>query len=408
MSDQSLLSICIPTFERADVLRKTLSSLMETIDPSWEIIVSDDCSGDHTSEVLEEFRGRWKRFRTVILDKNIGAVPNIELVNRLATSKYIYTLSDDDQIVVRGINRALELLESNPSLTGVFGNYQEWIPADGSVAKINVIDEDKIYKKGSQLEILKKFPLLWDPVMRRELFQRHFQMDNHMFGQWPLVNKMLNHGDVGVITDVFYRHATRQSIPTMEDKLTEGVYQDMNRADYEIFIGEQFPGVIDNAIFVTQSILSGYKAAVRFALQKKEYLKARSFLLRSRAYGAIEEARIQEIERKYMAYFIAEKISRILTSSVSLDGVIMAEQPDLRVFSQTLRDYIGDENISIFPPSELADQDLMTKFVLVRNYEEFKQFGIDTGAVKFSGMALADLFETFRITDWTLEDMLPQ
>ncbi len=62
-TNQPLLSICIPTFNRAEILRETLAHLAETLDTSIEIVVSNNCSGDHTVDVLEDFKKKWERFR---------------------------------------------------------------------------------------------------------------------------------------------------------------------------------------------------------------------------------------------------------------------------------------------------------------------------------------------------------
>lgn len=54
-----LLSICIPTFNRAEILKKTLECL--TSDPYFqksdlvEIVISDNCSTDHTSAVVKNY-----------------------------------------------------------------------------------------------------------------------------------------------------------------------------------------------------------------------------------------------------------------------------------------------------------------------------------------------------------------
>jgi len=53
-----LLSICIPTFNRADILNRTLEALFSDPDfdqKSVEVIVSDNCSLDHTEEVVKKF-----------------------------------------------------------------------------------------------------------------------------------------------------------------------------------------------------------------------------------------------------------------------------------------------------------------------------------------------------------------
>ena len=56
--DSKLLSICIPTFNRADILNKSLETLFNNPDFNLneiEVIVSDNCSTDNTREILLNF-----------------------------------------------------------------------------------------------------------------------------------------------------------------------------------------------------------------------------------------------------------------------------------------------------------------------------------------------------------------
>lgn len=59
------LSVVVPTYNQADLLRECLRSLAEqTLDPpTYEIVVVDDGSSDETGGVLEEFQTRVKSIR---------------------------------------------------------------------------------------------------------------------------------------------------------------------------------------------------------------------------------------------------------------------------------------------------------------------------------------------------------
>ncbi|MFC8845401.1 MULTISPECIES: glycosyltransferase family A protein [unclassified Micromonospora] len=59
MPNHPQLSVVIPTYNRAPLLRKTLTSLTEQRDPPpFEVIVADDGSADDTEQVAEEFSDR--------------------------------------------------------------------------------------------------------------------------------------------------------------------------------------------------------------------------------------------------------------------------------------------------------------------------------------------------------------
>src|SRR5437867_9423157 len=65
------ISVVVPTYNQADLLRENLRSLVDQTLPkdSYEIVVVDDGSTDHTAAVLREFAGP---VRTVQLPANRG------------------------------------------------------------------------------------------------------------------------------------------------------------------------------------------------------------------------------------------------------------------------------------------------------------------------------------------------
>jgi glycosyltransferase involved in cell wall biosynthesis len=61
----SLLSICIPTFNRAEYLKNTLNSItgQEKIYESCEVIISDNNSTDNTRDIGEYFAEKFENVR---------------------------------------------------------------------------------------------------------------------------------------------------------------------------------------------------------------------------------------------------------------------------------------------------------------------------------------------------------
>ncbi|REG87719.1 glycosyltransferase family 2 protein [Winogradskyella sediminis] len=55
MPKQPLISIIIPTFNRAHIIGETLDSIIEQTYPNWECIVVDDGSTDHTDQLLANY-----------------------------------------------------------------------------------------------------------------------------------------------------------------------------------------------------------------------------------------------------------------------------------------------------------------------------------------------------------------
>ncbi|WP_153015052.1 glycosyltransferase family 2 protein, partial [Sulfurovum riftiae] len=113
MNKEILLSICIPTYNRASYLDLCLQSLTHYDAEKVEILIQDNDSQDTTQEVVKKYRNLNIKYKKN--EKNIGAVKNCwTLINR-AKGKYIFFLTDDDYLLPGGIERVIDFIEaSNP------------------------------------------------------------------------------------------------------------------------------------------------------------------------------------------------------------------------------------------------------------------------------------------------------
>lgn len=92
-----LVTIAIPTYNRADTyLRHSLSAAVNQTYPNIEIIVSDNCSTDHTEMLVKEFND--PRIRYIKHKNNIGANNNFNFCLEQARGEYVLLLQDDDLI----------------------------------------------------------------------------------------------------------------------------------------------------------------------------------------------------------------------------------------------------------------------------------------------------------------------
>jgi glycosyltransferase involved in cell wall biosynthesis len=329
-TNQPLLSICIPTLNRAEILRETLNHLAEVLDPSFEIVVSNNCSCDHTVEVLEDFKKKWKTFQYITQSKEITAMENRVAATLMAQGKYLYNFSDDDRLYIESLSKAVRMMEEREDVVAVFGGHQEWDSEKnvilGTIPRANEI---LVFPKGleSKLKVFQEVDRLLFPVARTEICRR-FCVDvynKYSFGMWPFVGRLLDHGAVAVLPDIFYKHGHTES--RAEHDLTEGWIHDMYRADFELFIGKMGRGSINNATFISRSTASAYLQGVRFALIKEEWLTGRSFLLRARAYGLVSDEQLLEYEKHHIVEMVAERIKALVSIAPGIRRVIIESHP---------------------------------------------------------------------------------
>lgn len=70
---KTLVSIVIPTYNRAATIGKTIDTFIAQTYKDWEMIVVDDRSKDNTKEVIEEYHKRDARIRYMLNERKKGA-----------------------------------------------------------------------------------------------------------------------------------------------------------------------------------------------------------------------------------------------------------------------------------------------------------------------------------------------
>ena len=89
-----LISICIPTHNRAHYILETIQSVLDQTYINFELLICDDGSTDETQEVLGRIAD--KRIKLLKNDKNIGYIATMNTCTKLAKGPWIMHLSDDD------------------------------------------------------------------------------------------------------------------------------------------------------------------------------------------------------------------------------------------------------------------------------------------------------------------------
>lgn len=123
---QPLLSICIPTFNRAHLLRSALWTLVPQVKECGdlvEVIVSDNASTDETPAVIQ-WAGQHIPLRAHRNDENLGALANIFLLtNTLAQGEFCWILGDDDLLRDHAVSSVLKVIQAYPELDYIFVNH---------------------------------------------------------------------------------------------------------------------------------------------------------------------------------------------------------------------------------------------------------------------------------------------
>lgn len=106
------LSICIPTYNRAALLKECLEPVCSQAqsEPGVEVVVIDNASPDTTQEVIAAFSARFSCIRSFRNDHNLGYVGNQVKCFEQARGSYMALLCDDDLYRPDEVRAILEVI----------------------------------------------------------------------------------------------------------------------------------------------------------------------------------------------------------------------------------------------------------------------------------------------------------
>lgn len=121
-----LLSVIIPTYNRAPLLKESLESLCRQTLPlsKFEVIVVDDGSSDSTKELCQEFSGRLRTVYRHIENSGISAAKNVGVT--LSSSPLLFFFDDDDYAHRELLEEHLKSHENHPEENVAVLGYTTW------------------------------------------------------------------------------------------------------------------------------------------------------------------------------------------------------------------------------------------------------------------------------------------
>jgi len=177
-----LVTIGLPTYNRAGMLRRSIVSALAQSHRNIELVISDNASTDETEAICREFAAADARVKYIHQQKNLGPTPNFLCVLEQSSAEYFMWLCDDDWIDPTYVSECLkELVGSSETILA------------GGVAKYYHGDEYR--HTGAPMNLLQNGGL-------RRMLQYYDTVDDNgiYFGLWrkrdiarlPNVNTMGN------------------------------------------------------------------------------------------------------------------------------------------------------------------------------------------------------------------------
>ncbi len=198
-----LVSVCIPTYNRADCLEKAINSAQKSFYQNLEIIVSDNASTDNTENVCRMKGKNDGRIRYYRHQQNLGPAKNFEFARAQAKGKYFLWLGDDDCLTENYINSCVERLESDDKLILVSGNAAYHLGDD------LITHHGILYNLNSPValfRVMKYLLFVGDNAIFYGVYRRSevspCSIPNCFAGDWVWVAKVLLRGQAQMMQDI--------------------------------------------------------------------------------------------------------------------------------------------------------------------------------------------------------------
>lgn len=141
---QKLVTVIVPCYRHEEYVRDCLDSIINQTYQNIELIVCDDCSPDHSYDIICSMKKQLEdRFTSVILirnDVNQGVTKNLNRMIRLAKGEYIKDIASDDMLMPDCIENLVDYMENHPcdlaySNGWEIGEDTKYVPKDSDCKK---------------------------------------------------------------------------------------------------------------------------------------------------------------------------------------------------------------------------------------------------------------------------------
>lgn len=217
---QALVSIIIPTFNRAYLIGETLNSILSQTYTNWECIIVDDGSTDNTIEVVTDYIKKDNRFkfykRPVNRVKGANACRNYGF--ELSKGEYINWFDSDDLMSSNKLKLSLEYLLNQSADLLVCNN------SDSCIYDDSIINPKKFVSNNFYEEyIIDRISILTgDVLFKRKVVEKYtFDEKLHKAQEYDFFIQLFKQNLIYIFIEskLWFHRQTEDSISTSASKL---------------------------------------------------------------------------------------------------------------------------------------------------------------------------------------------
>ena len=159
MSDLPLVSVIIPTFNRASLLYRSIESVLKQSYGHWELIIVDDGSTDNTKEVVKKYMNKDARIKYLCFEENKGVSISRNYGIAESNGEYVAFLDSDDKWEVEHLHNSIKTLIKEDTHVSfalwkertssgreykIFDNEKRWEVLNMAIKELNTISREDV------------------------------------------------------------------------------------------------------------------------------------------------------------------------------------------------------------------------------------------------------------------------
>jgi glycosyltransferase involved in cell wall biosynthesis len=259
-----MISVIIPTYNRAHLIGETLDSIMAQTYPDWECIIIDDHSTDSTDDIINTYLFKDPRFIYYKKPKNLPKGPSASRNYGLtkASGDYINWFDSDDLMHPEKMQIDLKMITSGKYDFTI--SQSEFFKQDGAKPKKEYWNKN-----------------LWsnDPINDFIILKIGWSVNNPLWNKQKLLNKDINFHN-NILTADDYDYHLFSIIKGMKPVVTNSVLVEIREHnerlnDYNLKAPSKIK--VNNKILSFQNDIKLNQASIDF-LNKQSYLQLNNLL----------------------------------------------------------------------------------------------------------------------------------
>jgi len=415
-----VLSICIPTYNRAGLLEALLEHLLFVHDLSFEteIVIYDNASTDNTEELVRSYAERLpiRYFRQT---HNVGVEPNTVASLREARGIYTVYLADDDRLIPDALERNIAFMKEHPDVVAFEVPWVLWDEdTDTDLHQFYPLEEPTLFTSDQGLDcfnfVLSNGVFPEHAIYKTEILHQVVLLTHRIFVCFAMLFRFFRYGSVCFHPDSYYRSIVRGDGglvvgPGGQTGHMQAVaYLDRYRGGLESGLLSALQEVAPMPIpfdvraqalkLINDFMVVRMQGSWQLCLGQKDFIAAHEFFSRRLMWlDEVSADDVLEWESKYLALVGLQSLVEIMEGHTRFDAIVMCDfskpeniLPGFEYFSQDIR-------VEIRSAVEATRADDREKHLYLVETPECRQQLLDAGLLSGHVFCLEHLMDQYRI-----------